>query len=57
MSGAIRANEVIRKVQLAECRMRLNGLANGNTASDHCTIVCEIKDEQVFLVAEDFGDF
>lgn len=44
MSCTIWSDEVIRKVELTECRMLLDSLADGDAASYHRFIICEIQD-------------
>ena len=52
MACTIRSNKVVREVELAERRMLLDCLADGNAASHHSSIVGEVEDEQVSFVVQ-----
>ena len=44
MSCAIWSNEIVRKVELTECRMLLDSFADGDKVSE--TFICALRDPQ-----------
>ena len=52
VSGAIRADKVVREIQFSERGVFLDGFADGDASTDHCLVVCQVQHQQVALIAE-----